>query len=67
MILLAIEEWCGPCQFLIPQLDLLAEKYGDKLDIVKFDTEEFPDLASALMIRGYVISFPILSIANPSY
>lgn len=45
-------EWCGPCQFLLPQLDIVAEKFGDRLDILKFDTEQYPKLASALRVRG---------------
>lgn len=52
VLLDAFAEWCGPCQFLIPHLDAVADKYGDRLDVLKLDTEEFPDLASALMIRG---------------
>lgn len=48
----AFAEWCGPCQYLIPQLDILASRLGHKVDVVKLDTEKFPDLASALMVRG---------------
>ncbi|PXF47579.1 Thioredoxin Y, chloroplastic [Gracilariopsis chorda] len=48
----AFAQWCGPCQYLIPQLDIVADKFGDRLDILKFNTELYPDLSSALMIRG---------------
>ncbi|CAN8066331.1 unnamed protein product [Agarophyton chilense] len=48
----AFAKWCGPCQYLIPQLDIVADKFGERLDIVKLDTELYPDLASALMIKG---------------
>lgn len=37
---------------MLPHLDTVAEKYGDRLDVLKFDTEAHADLASVLMIRG---------------
>lgn len=52
MLVDAFAKWCGPCQFLLPQLDIVAEKFGDRLDILKFDTEQYPKLASALRVRG---------------
>lgn len=62
LVIDAFAQWCGPCQFLLPQLDIVAERFGDALDILKLDTEVHPDLASALMVRGYVFMF--LSFSN---
>jgi len=32
--------WCGPCQMVGPILEAVAEKMGDKLKIVKMNTDE---------------------------
>lgn len=32
--------WCGPCQMVAPMLEAVAEKMGDKLKIVKMNTDE---------------------------
>ncbi len=34
--------WCGPCLFLSPYIEEIHKKYGDKLNIVKINTEEGP-------------------------
>eukprot|EP00186_Timspurckia_oligopyrenoides_P003863 CAMPEP_0182445658 /NCGR_PEP_ID=MMETSP1172-20130603/3711_1 /TAXON_ID=708627 /ORGANISM="Timspurckia oligopyrenoides, Strain CCMP3278" /LENGTH=177 /DNA_ID=CAMNT_0024641469 /DNA_START=57 /DNA_END=590 /DNA_ORIENTATION=+ len=44
--------WCGPCQFLGPELEKLEKKYDGKVRVVKVDTEAEEDLSSALRIRG---------------
>jgi thioredoxin 1 len=31
--------WCGPCQMMAPVLEDLAKEFGNKLKIVKVDTE----------------------------
>lgn len=33
-------EWCGPCRILKPELEKLAEKYADKVEIVKINVDE---------------------------
>lgn len=45
-------KWCGPCQFLIPELERLAEKMGDRIQILKLDTDEEAEYASAIGVRG---------------
>ena len=32
--------WCGPCQMVSPMLEAVAEKMGDKLKVVKMNTDE---------------------------
>jgi thioredoxin 1 len=32
--------WCGPCQMVSPMLEMVAEKMGDKLKVVKMNTDE---------------------------
>ena len=32
--------WCGPCQMVAPVLEAVAEKMGDRLKIVKLNTDE---------------------------
>lgn len=33
-------EWCGPCRILKPELERLAEKYADKVELVKIDVDQ---------------------------
>lgn len=32
-------EWCGPCRMLKPVLEQLAEKYTDKVELIKIDVD----------------------------
>ncbi len=33
-------KWCGPCKLIEPMINQCAQKYADKIDIVKFDVEQ---------------------------
>jgi len=44
--------WCGPCRYLSPVLEKLAESAGDKWHLVKINTDEHPDIAQTYQIRG---------------
>jgi len=44
--------WCGPCQLLIGQLKEVAAVMGDRLRIVKMDSDQHPDMASRLHTQG---------------
>lgn len=38
--------WCGPCQLMTGILDKVSETMKDKVQIVKINTDNYPDLAS---------------------
>jgi thioredoxin 1 len=37
--------WCAPCQMVAPILEAVSEKMGDKLKIVKMNTDENMNIA----------------------
>jgi len=45
-------EWCGPCKMIAPLLDDVADKYEDKLAIVKLNVDENPNTAQKFGIRN---------------
>ena len=44
--------WCGPCRKLGPILEEVANELGDKVKIVKINTDENIDTAKAYSISG---------------
>ncbi|CAM9323567.1 unnamed protein product [Choristocarpus tenellus] len=44
--------WCGPCLMLKPELEEAAKKLEGKVRVVKMDSDEYPDIASALRVYG---------------
>ena len=51
-------DWCGPCKQMAPVLDKLAEEHGDKIDVVKINTDQNPDTP-----RAYnVMSLPTMNV-----
>ena len=44
--------WCGPCRMVAPEIEKLAEKYGDTIQVVKVDTDANPRLMQAFGIMS---------------
>jgi thioredoxin 1 len=51
-------EWCGPCRAVAPILDEISNEYGDKITIVKLNTDE----ESAIAIKYGITSIPTLNV-----
>ena len=51
-------EWCGPCRAVAPTLEDIAGEYGDKIKIVKLNTDE----ESAIAIKYGITSIPTLNV-----
>ena len=49
--------WCGPCRQVAPEMEKLADKYYDKVDVVRIDVDENPALAT----RYNVLSIPTVA------
>ncbi|MDE3151677.1 MAG: thioredoxin [Gemmatimonadota bacterium] len=45
-------DWCGPCRMMAPVLDDMAREYKGRLQILKLDTDRFPEVSAGLGIRG---------------
>ncbi|NEO92401.1 MAG: thioredoxin [Moorea sp. SIO3G5] len=44
--------WCGPCQMMAPILEQVKAELKDRLQVVKIDTEKYPQLASQYHIEA---------------
>ena len=51
-------EWCGPCRAVGPILEEIANEHGDKLKIVKLNTDE----ESAIAVKYGITSIPTLNV-----
>lgn len=51
--------WCPPCKALLPVIETLAGEYGDRVSVVKVDTDDSPETASSfgVMANPTVIVF----------
>lgn len=44
--------WCGPCQMMAPILEAVNAQLSGKLQVVKIDTDKYPQLASQYHIEA---------------
>lgn len=54
-------DWCVDSQDIIPLIDQLAEKYKDRIKVIKLNIDENPKMAHALGLLG-INSIPITFI-----
>ena len=45
-------DWCGPCKMMAPHVKTMKEKYGDKLTVLKVDTDHSPAVSQHFNITG---------------
>jgi thioredoxin 1 len=45
-------EWCGPCRMVAPILDQISAEHGDKIEIVKLNVDENPQIAAKYQITS---------------
>ena len=51
-------EWCGPCRAIGPILEEISNEYGDKLKIVKLNTDEEGSIA----MKYGISSIPTMNV-----
>ena len=44
--------WCGPCKMMTPVFDQLKKELGDKVKVVKVDTEKNQRLSQKMSIKS---------------
>ena len=50
--------WCGPCRLIAPILEEIAGAHGDKLEIVKLNTDDNPATAA----KYGITSIPTMNV-----
>jgi thioredoxin 1 len=53
--------WCGPCKMVAPEIDKLAEKYADSVEVMKLDVDANPQIAQ----RYGIMSIPTVAYFAP--
>lgn len=44
--------WCRPCKYIYPTLAILADKYADKIVVLKVDVDEQAELVEKYQVEG---------------
>ena len=53
--------WCNPCRMVAPELEKIANKYVDSIDVVKMDVDANPGVSQALQI----MTLPTIAFFRP--
>ena len=51
-------EWCGPCRMVAPVLEEIANEHADKIDVVKLNIDENPQVAQ----KYGILQIPTLNV-----
>ncbi len=51
-------EWCSPCRLVHPELEKIAEEYGDKIKVVKLNIDQAPSVAA----KYGIMSIPTIAL-----
>jgi thioredoxin 1 len=51
-------EWCGPCKMIAPVLEAIAAEHGDKIDVVKLNVDENPEVTQ----KYAILNIPTLGV-----
>lgn len=49
--------WCPHCKRMMPIMDELREKMGDRAAIIQIDVDKYPDLEKVYGVKGYPTFF----------
>ena len=53
--------WCGPCRMVAPEMEKIAEKYGESIQVAKVDVDANPILSQTFGIQ----SIPTIAFFRP--
>jgi thioredoxin 1 len=51
-------EWCGPCKMVAPVLEEIAGEHSDKIDVVKLNIDENPNISQ----KYQIMAIPTMSV-----
>ena len=51
-------EWCGPCRMVAPVLEEIAQEHGEKIDVVKLNIDDNPEVAQ----RYGILQIPTMNV-----
>jgi thioredoxin 1 len=51
-------EWCGPCRMVAPVLEEIAAEYADKIEVVKLNIDDNPELSQ----RYGIMAIPTMNV-----
>ncbi|XVQ10990.1 thioredoxin [Spirillospora sp. CA-255316] len=51
-------EWCSPCRMIAPILEEISAEYGDKIEIVKLNIDENPQVPA----KYEIMAIPTLNV-----